>query len=37
MTELKETVAKNVGVSIDTLNARIEEVGREMRCMDQCG
>lgn len=26
MSELKQTVAKNVGVSIDTLNARIEEV-----------
>ena len=29
MTELKETVAKNVGVSIDTLNVRIEEVLNE--------
>ena len=26
MSELKETVAKNVGVSLDTLNTRIEEV-----------
>ena len=26
MSELKETVAKNVGVTVDTLNARIEEV-----------
>lgn len=29
MSELKETVAKNVGVSLDTLNARIDEVLKE--------
>lgn len=31
MSELRETVAKNVGVSLDTLNGRIEEVLSENR------